>query len=350
MLTAFRRALKYAAAIGVVSSVFGFVQQSMAQTVTSPTLNAVKQRGELVCGVDTGIPGYAFEDSSGHWQGLDVSLCRGVAAAVLGDANKVRFVGATASDRFTLLQSGQVDLLVRDSTYTFTRNNGLHLTEPVVNFYTGLMVMVRKNLGVQHAYQLDGATICVETGTTNEHDIANYSRAHHITINTLLFDRPEQAFAAMQAGRCDGYTDDGGSVAAARSSLGKPSDWVILPDIITAEPLGPYVREGDPDWANIVKWTHYAMLEGEVLGMTEANIDQMKSTATDPFARRLLGLDDGFGEMLGLDNDWSYRVIKQVGNYGEVYDKYFGPKALGLPRGENNLWTQGGLQYPTPWE
>jgi general L-amino acid transport system substrate-binding protein len=350
MLRTFKRALKYAAVLGVVGGVVGFSQQSMAQTTTSPTLSAVKQRGELVCGVDTGLAGYAFQDSSGHWQGLDVSLCRGVAAAVLGDASKVRFVGATSQDRFTLLQSGQIDLLVRDTTETFVRNNSLHLAEPVTNFYTGQMFLVRKNLGVQHVNQLNGATICLLTGTTLEHDIADYSRVNHITINTLLFDRPEQAFAAMQAGRCDGYTDDGGSVAAARSSLAKPSDWVILPEVITTEPLGAFVRDGDPDWTNIVKWTHYAMLEGEVLGMTEENIDQMKAKATDPVSRRFLGLDGGFGEMLGLDDAWSYRVIKQVGNYGEVYDKYFGPKALGLPRGQNNLWLNGGLQYPLPWE
>jgi general L-amino acid transport system substrate-binding protein len=304
----------------------------------------------LVCGVDTGIPGYAFQDTSGHWNGLDVSLCRGVASAVLGDASKVRFVGATSQDRFTLLQSGQVDVLVRDTTQTFVRNNSLHLAEPVANFYTGEMFLVRKSTSVQHVSQLDGATICLLTGTTLEHDIADYSRSHHITINTLLFDRPEQVYAAMQAGRCDGYTDDGGSVAAARSALAKPSDWVILPEVITREPLGAFVREGDPDWANIVKWTQYAMLEGEVLGMTQANIDQMKAQATSPEARRFLGLDGGFGAMLGLDNAWSYRVIKQVGNYGEVYEKYFGPKALDLPRGENNLWLNGGLQYPLPWE
>jgi general L-amino acid transport system substrate-binding protein len=350
MLAVFKRALGCAAVVGLLSGVVGFSQPSMAQSVNSPTLSTVKKRGELVCGVDTGIPGYAFQDASGHWQGLDVSLCRGIAAAVLGDANKVRFVGATAADRFTLLQSGQVDVLVRDSEQTFTRNNGLHLAEPVTNFYTGLMFLVRKNLGVQHVNQLDGATICVETGTTNEHEIAAYARVHHITINTLLFDRPEQAFAAMQAGRCDGYTDDGGSVAAARSALAKPSDWVILPDVLDAQPLGPFVREGDPVWANIVKWSHYAMLEGEVLGLTQENIDQEKAKATDPTARRFLGLEGGFGVMLGLDKDWSYQIIKQVGNYGEIYDRYFGANALALPRGENNLWINGGLQYPVPWE
>jgi general L-amino acid transport system substrate-binding protein len=345
-----KRFTKLAAFAGVIGGIFVFSQPSEAQTVNSPTLNAVKQRGELVCGVDTGMPGYAFQDANGKWQGLDVSLCRGVAASVLGDANKVRFIGATSQDRFTLLQSGQIDLLVRDTTQTFVRNNGLHLAEPVINFYTGEMFVVRKDLDVQHVAQLNGATICILTGTTLEHDIADYGRSHNITINTLLFDRPEQAFAAMQAGRCDGYTDDGGSVAAARASMPTPSSWVILPDVITAEPLGAFVRQGDPDWANIVKWTHYAMLEGEVLGMTKANIDQMKTQATSPEARRFLGLDGGLGAMLGLDNQWSYRVIKQVGNYGEVYNTYFGPQALDLPRGENNLWLDGGLQYPLPWE
>jgi general L-amino acid transport system substrate-binding protein len=351
IFVAFARILKYAAMCSIVAGAAGFSHQSLAQTsVNSPTLDAIKQRGQVVCGVDTGMPGYAFQDSAGTWQGLDVSLCRAVASAVLGDPTKVKFVGATSQVRFTLLKSNQIDLLVRDTTLTFVRNNQLALNEPVINFYTGEVFMVRKNLNVHHVNELNGATICVLTGTTLEHDIADYSRANNIKINTLLFDRPEQAFAAAEAGRCDGYTDDGGSTAAARSSMKVPSDWVILPEVISREPLGVYVREGDPVWANIVKWTHYAMLEGEVLGMTQANIDEMKAKATDPVARKFLGLEGGFGQMFGLDDAWSYRVIKQVGNYGEVYDKYFGPKALDLPRGLNNLWDHGGLQYPLPWQ
>ena len=348
----YKNLIKNALVFGVLGGFVALPQVSMAQTADAagPTLKAVQQRGELVCGVDTGMPGYAFQDANGNWKGLDVSLCRAVAAAVLGDAHKVRFVGATSADRLTLLQSGQIDLLVRDTTQTFVRNNSMHLEEPAVNFYTGEMFLVNKNLGVQHVDQLNGATICLMTGTTMEHDIADYGHVHHITINTLLFDKPEQAFAAMQAGRCDGYTDDGGSVAAARSSMPTPSNWVILPEVITPEPEGPYVRDGDENWMNIVKWTHYAMLEGELLGLTQANIDQMKTTATDPTERRFLGLDGNFGAMLGLDKAWSYNVIKQVGNYGENYDKYFGPKGLDLPRGQNNLWINGGLQYPFPWE
>ena len=315
----------------------------------SATLDAVKKRGQLICGIDTGIPGYAYQDSTGKWQGLDVALCRAIATAVLGDPDKVKYIGLTSKVRFTVLASGEIDVLIRDSELTFARNTNLGLGEPAVNFFTGQTFMVRKSLGVAHTKDLDGATICLETGTTLETNIADFNRANKIKIKTLLFERPEEAFAAVEAGRCDGYTDDGGSVAAARSTMKVPGDWVFLPETIGREPLGPYVRSGDDGWFNIVKWSHMAMLEGEVLGLTRANIDAAKQNPTDPELRKFLGVEGGLGKMLGVDDEWSYRIVKQIGNYGEVYDETFGKKGLGLPRGMNELGINGGMMMPYPW-
>src|ERR1700741_3600948 len=344
-----RQVAKGFTCMAALAGLFGLASgAALAQSeVKSATLDAVKKRGEVMCGVDTGIPGYGFQDSAGKWQGLDVSLCRAVAAAVFGDPEKVKYIGTTSKVRFSVLQSGEIDLLVRDSELTLTRDSALGLVEVTPNFYTGQTIMVRKSLNVAHAKELNGATICLLTGTTLETNIPDYNRANNIKIGTLLFDRPEEAFAAAEAGRCDGYTDDGGSVAAARSSMKKPDDWVILPELISPEFLGSYCRQGDERWSILVKWVHYAMLEAEVLGITQANIDQIKASATNPEVRGFLGLENDYGKFLGVDNDWAYRIIKSVGNYGENYDKYFGP--LELPRGWNNLYTKGGLQYPLSW-
>ena len=266
---------------------------------------------------------------------------------MLGSADKVKYIGTTSKVRFSVLQSGEIDVLIRDSTLTLTRNTELGLATGANNFFTGEAFMVKKALNVAHAKELNGATICVLTGTTLELNIADYGRANNIKINTLLFERPEEAFAAAEAGRCDGYTDDGGSVAAARSSMKKPDDWVILPELISREFLGSYTRQGDERWNILVRWTHMAMLEAEVLGITQANVDEIKKTATNPEIRGFLGLEENFGKKLGVDNEWAYRIVKEVGNYGENYDKYFSP--LKLPRGWNELYTKGGLQYPLPW-
>jgi general L-amino acid transport system substrate-binding protein len=229
------------------------------------------------------------------------------------------------------------------------RNSAMGLMEPAVNFYTGQTFMVKKSLGVAHAKDLNGATICLLTGTTLETNIADFNRANNIKINTLLFDKPEEAFAAAEAGRCDGYTDDGGSVAAARSTMKKPDDWIFLPEVISRQPLGSFTRYGDDLWTNIVKWTHEAMLEAEVLGITKANVDEIKKSSADPQVKKFLGLEGDLGKGLGLDNDWAYRIVKAEGNYGEVYEQYFGSKGLGLPRGLNNLWLNGGLMIPASW-
>jgi general L-amino acid transport system substrate-binding protein len=342
-----RYVTRVAACCAVVAGMIGFAAESWAQEVKSPTMDAIKKRGELVCGVDTGIPGFAFQDSAGKWQGLDVAYCRALATAVLGNADKVKYIGTTSKVRFSVLQSGEIDVLIRDSTLTLTRNTELGLATGANNFFTGEAFMVKKALNVAHAKDLNGATICVLTGTTLELNIADYGRANNIKINTLLFERPEEAFAAAEAGRCDGYTDDGGSVAAARSSMKNPDDWVILPELISREFLGSYTRQGDERWNILVRWTHMAMLEAEVLGITQANVDEIKKTATNPEVRGFLGLEENFGKKLGVDNEWAYRIVKEVGNYGENYDKYFAP--LKLPRGWNELYTKCGLQYPLPW-
>src|SRR5215831_20519734 len=331
----------------LAAGALGFAGAGRAADVKSETLDAIKKRDQLICGVDTGIPGFAFQDSAGKWQGLDIAYCQAIAAAVLGDPEKVKYVGTTSKVRFSVLQSGEIDVLIRDSTHTLTRNTDLGLATGAVNFFTGQAFMVKKSLKVAHAKELNGATICVLTGTTLELNIADFGRANNIKINTLLFEKPEEAFAAAEAGRCDGYTDDGGSVAAARSSMKKPDDWVILPELISREFLGSYTRQGDERWNILVRWTHMAMLEAEVLGITQANVDEIKKSATNPEVRGFLGLEETFGKKLGVDNDWAYRIVKEVGNYGENYDKYFGP--LQLPRGWNELYTKGGLQYPLAW-
>jgi len=335
-----------------IAGMLTFASIARAQTeLKSPTMEAIKQRGQLVCGIDTGIPGYAFQDAKGEWQGLDVAYCRAIADALLGSPEKVKYIGTTSKVRFSVLQSGEIDVLIRDSELTFVRNTQLGLDEPAFNFYTAQTFMVRKSLGVEHTKDLNGATICLLTGTTLETNIADYNRANNIKINTLLFDKPEEAFAAADAGRCDGYTDDGGSVAAARSTMKKPDDWMFLPETIGGlQPLGPFTRLGDQAWSRLVHWVQSAMVEGELLGVTKANVDQMKQSAKDPELRRYLGLEGDFGKLLGIDNDWAYRIAKDVGNYGEVYDQYFGAKGLGLPRGMNNLYSQGGLFVTASWK
>lgn len=323
---------------------------AMAQDVKSPTMDAIKKRGQLICGVDTGIPGYAFQDSKGAWQGLDIAYCRAIADALLGSPDKVKYIGTTSKVRFSVLQSGEIDVLIRDSEHTFIRNTQLGLDEPATNFYTAQTFMVRKSLNVAHTKDLNGATICLLTGTTLETNIADYNRANNIKINTLLFDKPEEAFAAADAGRCDGYTDDGGSVAAARSTMKKPDDWMFLPETIGGlQPLGSFTRMGDDAWTRLVKWVHYAMVAAEVFDVNKANVDQVKANSKDPETRRMLGAEGDFGKLLGVDNAWAYRIIKDVGNYGENYDAYFGAKGLGLPRGLNNTFQHGGLMATPTW-
>lgn len=330
------------------SLLVGGTARAQSIAVPGPTVDAIKKRGTVACGVDTGIPGFAFQDSSGAWKGFDVAYCQAIAAAVLGDASKVRYVPTTTPARFTVLQSGEIDVLIRDSTLTMTRNLQLHLDEVAINFYAGQGFLVSKKLGVSKITELNGATICTLTGATLELNIADFARSNGTKIGTLLFEKSDEAIQAMESGRCDGYTDDTGSLAAVRSTLKTPDDWVVLEGVISKEPLGMHVRTGDPNWRNIVFWVDAALKSGEEYGVTKANVDEKKA-GNDPVIKRLLGTEGGFGAMMGLDNAWSYRAIKAVGNYGELYDEFFGPKALDLARGQNKLYKDGGLQYPLPF-
>ena len=311
-------------------------------------LDAIKKRGELICGVSTGLAGFSAADSQGKYSGLDVDVCRAVAAAVLGSGDKARFVPLTAQQRFTALQSGEIDLLSRNTTWTLTRDASLGLAFTGVNFYDGQGFMVPKKLNVKSAKQLKGATVCVQSGTTTELNLTDYSRANKLNIKAVVFEKLEAALAAYSAGRCQAYTTDASGLASSRAKdMAKPDDHVILPELISKEPLGPAVRRGDDDWAAIVKWVGFALLEAEEYEVTQANVDQMKASSTNPSVMRLLGSGtEDTGKLLGLDKDWAVRAIKAVGNYGEAYERNITP--IGLPRGVNALWNKGGLMYPMP--
>ena len=316
----------------------------------SKDLDAIKARGTLVCGVNVALPGFSAADSQGRWSGMDVDLCRAVAAAVLNDPNKVRYVPLTSQQRFTALQSGEVDMLARNSTWTLTRDASLGLHWAGINFYDGQAFMVPKRLKITNLKQLKGATVCVEAGTTTELNLTDFSRANNLNLKPVVFNDVVATTAAYFAGRCQAYTTDASGLAGHRANSAKPDDHVILSELISKEPLGPVVRRGDDAFFAIVKWTHFAMLEAEELGITQANVDQQKATSTNPNVRRLLGAgNEDTGRLLGLDKDWAVRIIKATGNYGEVFERHVGPKTpVGLPRGMNNLWNKGGLMYSPP--
>lgn len=314
-------------------------------------LDAIKQRGELICGVNTGLAGFSAADSQGKWTGLDVDTCRAVAAAILGDPNKVRFSPLTAQQRFTALQSGEIDMLARNTTWTLTRDASLGIVFAGVNFYDGQAFMVPKKLNVKSAKALKGATVCVQAGTTTELNMTDFSRTNNLNLKPVVFAELPATNAAYFAGRCQVYTTDASGLASIRSKeAANPDDHVILPELISKEPLGPAVRQGDNEFFNIVKWVGFALLEAEEMGITQANVDQQKAGSTNPNVRRLLGAgNEDTGKLLGLDKDWAYRAIKAVGNYGEQFERHVGPKTpIGLPRGSNNLWSNGGLMYAPP--
>ena len=312
-------------------------------------LDAIKARGNLICGVSTGVAGFAAADSQGKWTGLDVDVCRAVAAAIFGDADKVKFVPTTAQQRFTALQSGEVDLLVRTTTWTLTRDTALGFDFTGINYYDGQGFMVNKKLGVKSAKELNGATVCVQPGTTTELNLADYFRANKMSFKPVVIEKVEEVRAAFFAGRCDVFTTDASGLYSTRAANApNPDDYIILPEIISKEPLGPLVRHGDNQFGDIVRWAQYAMIEAEEYGITSKNIDEMLKS-DNPTIKRILGVTPGMGKALGVDEKWVYNIIKQVGNYGEMFDRNVGKGSpLKIDRGLNALWTQGGLQYAPP--
>ena len=313
------------------------------------TLDDVKARGELLCGVNVGLTGFGAPDANGNYQGFDVALCKAVAAAVLGDASKVKYIPTTGETRFTALASGEVDVLIRNSTWTYSRDNDLKLDFVAVNYYDGQGFMVKKDLGVSSAKELDGATVCIQTGTTTELNLADFFKQNNITYTPVTVADDSEAQRNYLAGTCDAFTTDASGLAASRSSFPDPENHIILPEIISKEPLGPVVRHGDNQWGDIVRWTFNALLIAEEKGITKANLEEVLASTADPEVKRLLGAEGDMGVMMGLDNAWAKNAIMANGNYGEIFEANIGTATpIGLARGLNALWTQGGLQYAPP--
>jgi general L-amino acid transport system substrate-binding protein len=334
--------LQTIAGIGAAALIFSSVAQA------GPTLDAVKAKGFVQCGVTTGLPGFSGADDKGVWSGIDVDMCRGVAAAIFGDASKVKYTPLTAKERFTALQSGEIDMLARNTTWTLTRDTSLGLNFTGVNYYDGQGFLVAKELGVKSATEMDGASFCIQAGTTTELNLADYFRANKMSYTPITFDTSDQTAKAFEAGRCDALTSDQSQLYALRITLKDPDMAMVLPEVISKEPLGPVVRQGDDEWFNIVKWTLFAMLNAEELGVTSENAESMKESK-DPNIRRLLGVSGVKGEWMGLPDDWSYNVIKLVGNYSEVFERNVGKDSpLQISRGLNALWKDGGIQYAPP--
>jgi general L-amino acid transport system substrate-binding protein len=322
---------------------------SLGAVQAGETMDAVKAKGFVQCGVSTGLAGFSNPDDAGNWSGLDVDVCRGVAAAVFGDSGAVKYTPLTAKERFTALQSGEVDVLSRNTTWTLTRDTALGLEFTGVTYYDGQGFMAPKSLGVKSALELDGASVCVQPGTTTELNLADFFRANNMSYEPVVIERLEEVRTAYDQGRCDVYTTDQSGLYAERTVLSNPDDHVILPEVISKEPLGPVVRQGDNEWADVIRWTLYAMLEAEEFGVDSQNVDDQKATSTNPGVRRLLGVEGDMGKNLGLSPDWSYNVIKQVGNYAEIFEANVGQGTpLKIERGLNALWSEGGLQYAMP--
>ncbi len=332
----------------ILPIVIGATLGISATAASAATLDDVKAKGFVQCGVTTGLPGFAQPDDAGNWSGLDVDYCRAIASAIFNDPNAAKFTPLSAKERFTALQSGEIDVLTRNTTWTMERDTSLGLTFAGVNYYDGQGFMVRKDLGVSSAKELQDAAVCVQTGTTTELNMADWFRTNNITYNPVVFEALPETNQAYDAGRCDALTTDASGLAGTRLDMANPDDHMILPEIISKEPLGPVVRQGDDQWFNVVKWTHFALLNAEELGVTQANVEEMKSSES-PDIKRMLGVDGTFGEGIGLSNDWVVNIIKGVGNYGEIFERNVGASTpLGLERGLNALWTNGGIQYAPP--
>jgi general L-amino acid transport system substrate-binding protein len=313
------------------------------------TLDGVRQRGVLACGVNVGVAGFSLPDSQGVWRGMDADLCRAVSAAVLGDPNKVRFVPLTAVQRFTALQSGEIDVLIRQTTLTMVRDTNLGLRMVAVNLYDGHGFMVRRDANVTDIRGMDGMTVCLSPGTTNELVTQDAFRAANVRFTPVLQERMQDNAQALQAGRCDAIGTDATQLAALRSQFSRPNDYVILQERFSKEPYGPVVRRDDQEWFDVIRWVLNGLIEAEELGVTSANAEQMRASSPSPAIRRLLGTIPDLGQAIKLQPSWLYDAIRAVGNYGELYDRTIGPKTpIGLPRGANDLWTRGGLMYAWP--
>ena len=332
----------------LTAAALGLIAVASATHAQSSTLDAVKKRGDLRCGVNIGLAGFSAPDDKGEWTGLDVDFCRAVASAIFKDPTKVKFVPLSAKERFTALQSGEIDLLSRNTTWTMSRDTQQGLAFVGVTYYDGQGFLVKKSLDLKSVAQLAGASICMQTGTTNELNVADYFRTRSLTYNPVVFEKNEEAVAAFNLGRCDAYTTDASGLYAQRIKLADPSAYVVLPEIISKEPLGPAVRQGDDQWANLVQWTLFAWLNAEGLGVTQENVDEMINSG-NPEIRRLLGKEGEYGLGIGLDNDWAYQIVKNVGNYGQSFERNVGKGSrLDIARDQNKLWKDGGLHYAPP--
>ena len=319
-----------------------------AQAASAQTLKTVKDRGMLSCGVSQGLPGFSSPDDKGNWTGLDVDICRAVAAAVFNDATKIKFVPLSAKDRFTALQSGEIDVLSRNTTWTLSRDTSLGANFTGVTYYDGQGFLVKKSLKVNSALELNSASVCVQTGTTTEQNLADYFKGNNMKYEVIAFGTADETVKAYESGRCDVFTSDVSQLYAERLKLANPADHVVLPEVISKEPLGPMVRHGDDQWFDIVKWTLFAMVDAEELGVNQKNVDEM-AKSDKPELKRAFGTDGNLGEQLGLTKDWVSRIVKAVGNYGESFDRNVGAGSkLGIARGLNNLWNKGGIQYAPP--
>jgi general L-amino acid transport system substrate-binding protein len=335
--------------------VFGAAVSAAAATAASAgTLDDVKQKGFIQCGVTQGLPGFSNPDSNNNWTGMDVDFCRAVAAAIFNDPSKVKFTPLSAKERFTALQSGEIDVLSRNTTWTMSRDTSLGLKFAGVMYYDGQGFMVRKSLGVDSALKLDGATVCTQTGTTTELNLADFFKANNMKYQVVAMENSDEVIKAYDEGRCDVFTTDQSGLYAERLKMKTPDDNIVLPEIISKEPLGPVVRQGDDAWFNVVKWTYFALLNAEELGITQANVEEMKAS-TNPEIKRVLGIKNedgsaaGFGTGIGLDEEWVVYILKGVGNYGEIFERNVGANTpLKIARGVNALWKNGGLQYAPP--
>ncbi len=340
--------MKHLVKLGLAAALAVASASSAALAQAPKTLDAVKARGTLSCGVGTGLAGFGQPDDKGAWTGLDVEFCRALAAAIFNDPQKVSFKPLSAKERFTALQSGEIDVLARNSTWTISRDSSLGLAFVATNYYDGQGFMVKKSLGVKSAKELKGASVCVQTGTTTELNLADFFRTNKLEYKPVVFEKNDEVVAAYDAGRCDSMTTDASGLYAERLRMKNPDENIVLPEIISKEPLAPAVRQGDSQWFTIVRWVHFAMLNAEELGVTQKNVDEMLAS-TNPDIKRMLGKEGDFGKGIGLENDWVVRIIKAVGNYGESYERNVGSGSrLKIDRGLNKQWSQGGLQYAPP--